>query len=334
MNILFIGMGYMGYERLKAIINLKNKFKLKNLHYFDPKIKSINYKNYKIKSIKKLSYKFFKENNINICVISTPHHLIKKYSLFCLRTKLPINLIIEKPFGVSFKESKSIVKKKNINQKIFIGLNYRFFKGINLMLKDIKNNKFGKITSIQINFGHGHNPKILKSWKLKKKAAGGGVILDPGIHIINLIQLMCKNNIKLEYVNKSKNFWKTGIEDEATIIFSSKKIPIINLSLSIIKWKSTFEIRGNGIKGYWILKGRGRSYGPQKYITGKRWGWLTGKKQKATEILKSNSNESFVFQNETEEILNKIFSKKVSTNPCNDLEALNTMRLINKIYES
>ena len=334
MNILFIGMGYMGYERLKAIINLKNKFKFRNLYYFDPKVKSIKYKNYKIKSITKLSYKYFKEKNINICIISTPHHLIKKHSLFCLRSKLPISLIIEKPFGVSFKESKTIVKEKNHNQKIFIGLNYRFFSGINLMLKDIKNNKFGKISSIQINFGHGHSPKILKSWKLKKRTAGGGVILDPGIHIINLIQLICKNNIKLEYVSKSKNFWKTGIEDEATLIFSSKKIPIINLSLSIIKWKSTFEIKGNGIKGYWILKGRGRSYGPQKYITGKRWGWLTGKKQKTTEVLKSNSNENFVFQNETQEILNKIFNRKVSINPCSDLEALSTMKLINKIYES
>ena len=60
MNILFIGMGYMGYERLKAIINLKNKFKFRNLYYFDPKVKSIKYKNYKIKSITKLSYKHFK----------------------------------------------------------------------------------------------------------------------------------------------------------------------------------------------------------------------------------------------------------------------------------
>ena len=36
------------------------------------------------------------------------------------------------------------------------------------MLNDIKSKKFGKIYSLEINFGHGHNPKILSSWKMKK----------------------------------------------------------------------------------------------------------------------------------------------------------------------
>ena len=30
---------------------------------------------------------------------------------------------------------------------------------------------------------------------------------------------------------------------------------------------------GLGTEGYGIIEGRGRSYGPQKYIKGERWGW-------------------------------------------------------------
>ena len=165
----------------------------------------------------------------------------------------------------------------------------------------------------------------------KKKFAGGGVILDPGIHILNLIQLFC-SNIKIEYVKRLKGFWKTGVEEEATIILSSKEIPIINISLSITKWRSTFQINGNGYRGYWRLDGRGRSYGNQTYIVGKRWGWLSGKKQKYTEKILSNSKEDKVFFNEMNSILKKIKSYKTDTKLCDEKDAIKTMKLIKDIY--
>ncbi len=333
MNILFIGAGYMGKERLKSLYNLKQKHKIKKLYFYDPKIKLFTYKTFKVEKIKKLSVQFLNLKKINLCIISTPHYLIKKYSLICLKTKNPINLILEKPFGMNYKESKEIVKKINKNKKVFIALNYRFFNGVKKMLNDIKSKKFGKIYSLEINFGHGHNPKILSSWKMKKKYAGGGAILDPGIHVINLIQLITNNKVKIKYVYKKNNFWKTDVEDNALIILTSKKIPLISINLSTTKWRSTFDISGNGDKGYWRLTGRGRSYGSQKYITGKRWGWLSGKKQKDTEKILSDSEEKLVFQTELNEILTAIRNnnfKKV----CTYEEGLETMKLINKIYAS
>ena len=200
------------------------------------------------------------------------------------------------------------------------------------MLKDIKNKKFGKINSILINFGHGHNPAIKSNWKLNKKLAGGGVIIDPGIHIFNLIELFC-SKLKVNYVKKLKNFWKTGVEEEASVLLSSKQIPLINITLSITRWRSTFEINGNGNKGYWRLSGRGRSYGAQKYLIGERWGWMKAKNQKLSEKVISNSNEKNVFLHETESIIRKILKLKVHISPCNHKEALRTMELITKIYE-
>ena len=137
---------------------------------------------------------------------------------------------------------------------------------------------------------------------------------------------------KIEYVKRLKGFWKTGVEEEATIILSSKEIPIINISLSITKWRSTFQINGNGYRGYWRLDGRGRSYGNQTYIVGKRWGWLSGKKQKYTEKILSNSKEDKVFFNEMNSILKKIKSYKTDTKLCDEKDAIKTMKLIKDIY--
>ena len=148
-----------------------------------------------------------------------------------------------------------------------------------------------------------------KSWKLNKNFAGGGVIIDPGIHILNLLQLFC-SKIKIKYLNKIKNFWKTGIEEEVLITMSSKEIPIINISISILRWRSTFEIQGNGIKGYWRVNGRDRSYGSQIYYTGKRWGWLSGRKQKSTEKKYTQKKTKNVFQDELSSIIQVLQKKK------------------------
>ncbi len=332
MNIFFIGMGYMGQERLKAITNIKKFINLNILGYYDPYVKKIKNKNYVFSTEKNLNESFFKKNKIDLCIISVPHNLVFRYSQLCLKNSKKISLLVEKPLGINHLETKKIINLKNKNQKIFVGLNYRFFDGISQMLKDFKNKKFGKINSLLVNFGHGHNPDMKKSWKLSKKFAGGGVIIDPGIHIINLLQLFC-SKIKIRYLKKIGNFWKTGIEEEVIIIMSSKEIPIINISISINRWRSTFDIRGNGVDGYCRVIGRDRSYGDQKYYTGKRWGWLSGKKQKLTEKKHYQKKSKNVFQDELISIIKKIQNKKTEIPPCTDKEALKTMMLIKSLYE-
>ena len=332
MNIFFIGMGYMGSERLKAMVNLKKKNKINILGFYDTKIKSIKVHKKIYKSVPILNKYFFKNNKIDLCVISVPHNLAYIYSKICLKNSKKITLLIEKPLGINLKETKKIINLKNKNQKIFVGLNYRFFDGISKMLEDIKFKKFGKINSLLINFGHGHNPSMKKSWKLNKKFAGGGVIIDPGIHILNLLQLFC-TKIKIKYLKKIKGFWKTGIEEEVLITMSSKEIPIINISISILRWRSTFEINGNGIKGYWRVNGRDRSYGHQTYYTGKRWGWLSGKKQINTEKKYSQKKTKNVFQDELNSIIQVLQNRKTKISPCTDAESLKTMLLIKKLYE-
>ena len=58
MNILFIGAGYMGKERLKSLYNLKQKHKIKKLYFYDPKIKLFTYKTFKVEKIKNSQYNF------------------------------------------------------------------------------------------------------------------------------------------------------------------------------------------------------------------------------------------------------------------------------------
>ena len=162
------------------------------------------------------------------------------------------------------------------------------------------------------------------------------MIIDPGIHLINLMQLISKTKVKFVAKHLTKNnFWKTGIEEQCNLLFTSKTIPLIHLNISIIKWRSNFNISLFGNDNYGIVTGRGSHYGPQKYNFGSRWAWEKSKyeNQIDTEIIKSNSEELDVFKIEIENILRFMEGKKLEIVPCTIDEALKTMDLISTIYK-
>jgi predicted dehydrogenase len=136
---------------------------------------------------------------------------------------------------------------------------------------------------------------------------------------------MFAGEIQVGNVSTWRGFWNTGIEEEAQVLMHSGR-SIINLQLSVVRWRSTFRIEINGDEGYGIVEGRGRSYGKQRYVRGKRWGWSSGKPQKETEELVVETDGDDVFQKE----ISALFSgdSKGSIGPCNGKEALASMTLL------
>ena len=336
MNILFIGMGNMGKKHLSAINALKKKFNLKINGYYDPEVKKIKINNLELESLKKINKEYFIKKKINFCVISTPHFLTKKYIDLIYSTKKKIHIFVEKPLGLNFKQANQICKNKLVGQKLYVGLNYRFYNGIKKLISDAKNKKFGNISSLELFMGHGQNPQMKNSWKLNKIKSGGGAVIDPGIHLINIVQQLTSGKIKIKHASTLKNFfWKTNIEEKTLILLSAKKIPLIVLNVSIVNWRGEFYIKLNGDKGYGYINGRGSHYGNQIYKTGQRWGWLNSrdKNQKKTEIIKSHSNEKNVFHKQMRAVIFDIKKRKQKIKPSDHKDALKSMKIINEIYK-
>tara|TARA_B100000029_G_C17547792_1_gene949062 strand:+ start:895 stop:1911 length:1017 start_codon:yes stop_codon:yes gene_type:complete len=337
MNIFFIGMGNMGQQRLHAVSQLKEKYDLNVVGFYDPFVEFITFDKNKIYSADDFSAESILSNKIDLFIIGTPHNLIYDFIKTILLTKLPLTILVEKPLGLNFDEAKKIKELKQPNQNIYVGLNYRFYKGINMLIKDIRADKFGTINSLSISMGHGHGSKFKNSWNVDKDKAGGGVIIDPGIHVINLMQLFSKSKIKLVSSHLTKmNFWKTGIEEQCNLLFSSDSIPLIHLNISILKWRSNFNISLFGNENYGIIQGRGSHYGNQTYSFGSRWAWENSRfdNQIDTETVKSESNESEVFTIEIENILKHLNKKELDILPCEIDEALESMKLIAHIYQN
>lgn len=290
MNVAVIGYGLIGKERVSALQKLKNnRFAISRIAVLDPYFKdrtdsSINW----LDSMDDLSA--FKADWI---IVAVPHDI----AVDTVKKILPLGckVLVEKPLGRSAFETKQLISRCKFENQLWAGFNYRFFPGIAQAISDAQKGVFGKIISVNMVLGHGGAPGMGKGWKFDPVKAGGGCLIDPGIHLLDLCYLLSPKSLVPLNGWSWSGFWNTGIEEEVHMVLQGNQF-VINIQVSIVRWRSTFRMEINGTEGYGIVTGRGRSYGPQQYIRGKRWGWQKSKTQADSEeqVLTSDCNDSFL----------------------------------------
>jgi predicted dehydrogenase len=288
-----IGAGLIGQERLKAVAKLRARgFPVRVGWVHDPA-------NPRLADLAK-EYQFavepeigeFLSRNADLVVIACPHDVAVEHT--CRALNRGHTVLIEKPMGRNLAETEQIAAAAANGGGLFIGLNYRFMPGIAALLADWRSQRFGSPISLRMQMGHGGKPGDEKTWKLDPVRCGGGALLDPGIHLLDLITVMTRNTAAFRSLNSWQGFWRTGIEEDTQLMFRAGEVGI-SMEVSVVRWRSHFEIFALGSEGYGYVTGRGRSYGRQSYRRGRRWGWQSAKDQVSSEelVLEDACEDSF-----------------------------------------
>ena len=177
-----IGFGVVGQRRKKYI--LKNKF-------FDLVcISDISFKkNYTVKNINFYKdYEKFLNHNLDAVFITLPNYLAVKVTSFFLKKN--IHVFCEKPPARNFKELKYLEKifKKNKRLKLKYGFNHRYHGSVKKAEKLIDSKIYGKIINLRAVYGKSKIVTFGKNeWRANRRFSGGGILLDQGIHLLDLI---------------------------------------------------------------------------------------------------------------------------------------------------
>jgi predicted dehydrogenase len=257
-----------------------------------------------------------------------PHDTAVEITLAALQGGAQV--LLEKPMGRDLQEARQLFQAGG--ERLRIGFNYRFFPGIRRALQDVRRGAFGRLLAVNFVLAHGGSPGQEKTWKLDPTRAGGGCLIDPGVHLLDLSLLLTSGQIDVVGGTSWAGFWNTGIEEEAQLLLHTPDGTSLSLQVSIVRWRSTFGLTIHGEDGYGEVLGRNRSYGPQTYRTGQRWGWRSAANQAASEVLAVESNGLDVFTAETRALLFPSVSLEDAwPAPCTAREALAVMELLDKI---
>lgn len=203
-------------------------------------------------------------------VIAVPHDLVPGLAEIVLTAGKPV--LIEKPLGVTAVQARELERLAAlVATPSFVGFNYRFLPAIVGLTRLVTSGSLGTLRNLDLLVGHGGNPGSAEGWKLDPVRAGGGVLLDPGVHLLDLLWLLAPN-AQCSSIEATRGFWGTGIEEDVVATFRAGQL-LATVRVSHIRWLNTFRVEAYGEDGYAVAEGRGGNYGAMTLRYGRRWAW-------------------------------------------------------------
>ena len=282
-----------------------------------------------------LFYRDFKKllnAKLDILFVCLPNRYAPEATIMGLSNNL--HVFCEKPPGRNVKDIENVIKveKENKHLKLKYGFNHRYHKSIIEAKKIIESGTFGKIINFRGVYGKSKIIPFSGEWRSKRKEAGGGILLDQGIHMLDMI-LYFSNEFDKVYSFVSNNFWNHDVEDNAYIMMKDKKGRVAMLHSTATEWRHKFRLEITLEEAQLELSGilsGSKSYGEEKLIITKRN--IGNINTKLIEKCKKYSTDES-WKNEVNEFAENIVNKKPIING-NSKDALSVMKLIYMIYKS
>jgi predicted dehydrogenase len=192
------------------------------------------------------------------------------------------HVLCEKPLGRNAGEAERLNRAAASRNKILkTGFNHRHHPALRKAKTLVEAGGLGPLYYVRGVYGHGGRPGYENEWRADPELAGGGVLLDQGVHIVDLSRWFL-GEIREVYGQIRTAHWPMPVEDNASMILRADGGRTASLEVSWTQWKNKFQFEIFGEKGYLLIDGLGGSYGREKLVCGTRRadpekpGWYLG----------------------------------------------------------
>jgi predicted dehydrogenase len=275
------------------------------------------------------NYKQLLEVPLDVLFVSLPNYLAAEVTIAGLERGL--HVFCEKPPGRNVADIERVidVEKKHSGLLLKYGFNHRYHDSVREAVRIVNSGELGKIINLRGVYGKSKIIPFSGGWRAERKQSGGGVLLDQGIHMVDLMQLFCGEFVEVRsYV--SNTYWNHDVEDNVYALMRDKKGCIAMLHSSATQWQHRFDLDIALTEGYLELQGilsGSKSYGEEKLVIGRRNESDTGtEREEMVTYLEDNS-----WRDEIYEFADAICNSNKILHG-NSADALATMKLIYHIY--
>ena len=218
------------------------------------------------------SYEDLMNANIDAVFICAYNTVLADYTARALNKGL--HVFCEKPPAMKVEELDVVSKAlKSCDKVLKYGFNHRYHYSVMEAKKIIDSKKMGKLLWLRGVYGKAGSIDYDKNWRNFQKYSGGGILIDQGIHMLDLIRYL--SNEKFNKINSyiTTSYWNIKVEDNAFIIMQSEDKVIASVHSSATQWRHKFLLEMCFEEGYLNLDGilsGTRSYAPEKLVIGRR----------------------------------------------------------------
>ena len=276
-------------------------------------------------------YRQLLEDNIDVLFVCMTNDIAPETTIAGLEHGL--HVFCEKPPGRDVADIARVIacEKRHPNLKLKYGFNHRYHDSIRDALDIVRSGELGRVINLRgvygkskfISFGQ-HS-----DWRISREQAGGGILLDQGIHMVDLVRLFAGEFSDIHSF-VSNDYWKHDIEDNAYALMRTAEGTVAMLHSSATQWRHRFQLDITLAKGTLIMSGilsGSKSYGAETLTIARTMGDELGDPEEETRQYENDPS----WADEISEFANAIACDIPIDNGSSD-DALKTMQLVYRIY--
>lgn len=274
-------------------------------------------------------YRQLLDEPLDILFVCLPNYLAPEVTIAGLQSGF--HVFCEKPPGRDLDDLYRVMaaEREHSQLKLMYGFNHRYHDSVRDALSIIQSGELGRVIDIRGVYGKSKIIRFNSDWRTKRAMAGGGILLDQGIHMVDLIRLFGGEfNEVHSFINNG--FWKHDVEDNAYALMKSETGVIAMLHSSATQWRHRFDLHITLSAGAIILSGlltASKSYGAETITLVHPSENDEGDPREQT----TRYNQDHSWRDEISDFADRINNNKPIEFGCSR-EALRTMELVYRIY--
>lgn len=330
LKVLVLGYGYMGEIRKKVV---EDSPALELVGVCDPNISPPALGN----SCRHWSdfQQAIDETRPDIVFVCAPNLYAPDMCVYALERGA--HVFCEKPPGRNLNDIRRIIEAENRRPelKLMFGFNHRHHPAIIEAKSIVDAGRMGKIIWMRGVYGKsgGQGRDFERSWRNDPSVSGGGILLDQGIHMLDLFRFFCGDFQEVQGL-LATGYWNIPVEDNAFVLLRNQLGQMAQLHSTATLWKHTFRLEMGLEGGHLTIQGllsKTGSYGRETLTIGR-------KSPDDEETPVGNPREEVVYfdkdlswELQVKELINCI-ANDLPVADSSSLDALKVMEIIDTVY--
>jgi predicted dehydrogenase len=195
--------------------------------------------------------------------------------IVCAALERGLHVFCEKPPGRSVADVERIIvaQQKSDGRVVKFGFNHRFHYGVMEARALVESGRYGRPLWARGIYGKAGGLGFENSWRSDKELAGGGILLDQGIHMLDLMLLFLGEFDEVKSMVENCYWKNVQLEDNAFALLRTAEGRVAMIHSSATQWKHKFSLDLFLEDGYICINGilsSTRSYGEESITFARR----------------------------------------------------------------
>lgn len=208
-------------------------------------------------------------DDVSIVVVATPNAYLVEIGVAALEAGK--HVLVEKPPGRTLEEAERLAAAARAMGRLCkVGFNHRYHPAIREARTRYDAGRIGRLIHLRARYGHGGRPGCEHEWRADPRLAGGGELLDQGVHVADLFRWFAGDAQWVAGTAQTSVWPIAPLEDNAFGLLRFEHGVVGQLHASMTQWKNLFSFEIAGETGALAIEGLGGSYGRQRLVHVKR----------------------------------------------------------------